>query len=175
MAKRLPPDAFDFYLGLGTSRSYDAVAAHYGVSKRAVTKRAARDHWQERIAEVEAKARQAADEKAAETLEAMSTRHLKALKIVQAKALETLRAMSLDSAMDAVRALEMSIKNERLIRGEPGERTAVSVEDVIKREYERWMVPENEDGDADSDSESGAAEQGEVLPRPGLSASRRTG
>jgi hypothetical protein len=40
-----------------------------------------------------------------------------------------------------VQALVKAIEQERLARGEPTERTAVSVEDVIKREYERWLVP----------------------------------
>jgi hypothetical protein len=29
--------------------------------------------------------------------------------------------------------------------GEPSDRTAVSVEDVIKREYERWLIPDGND------------------------------
>ena len=51
--------------------------------------------------------------------------------------------------MEAVRALDVSIRQERLIRGEPSERTALQVEEVIKRQYERWMV---EAGDAADDS-----------------------
>lgn len=47
---RLPNEAFEFYCGLGDDRSYDAVAKHYGVSKRAVARRAASDRWQQRIA-----------------------------------------------------------------------------------------------------------------------------
>ncbi len=48
-----------------------------------------------------------------------------------------------------VRALEMSIKQERTIRGEPSDRTAVSIEEVIKREYSQWMGQE-EDSDEDT-------------------------
>jgi hypothetical protein len=42
MRGKLPFDTFDFYFGLGPSRSYQAVADHYGVTKRAVCKLAAR-------------------------------------------------------------------------------------------------------------------------------------
>ena len=48
--------------------------------------------------------------------------------------------MPLDTAMEAVRALDISIKQERVIRGEPADRTAVSVEDAIRTEYQRWLV-----------------------------------
>ena len=36
MKKKIPPDAYAFYLGLGPGRSYNAVAERYSVSKRAV-------------------------------------------------------------------------------------------------------------------------------------------
>jgi hypothetical protein len=39
-----------------------------------------------------------------------------------------------------VRSLAIAIKQERIILGEPAERTAVSIEDVVRREYERWMT-----------------------------------
>ena len=147
MSGRIPPDAFEFYVSLGPDRSYERVAAQFGVSKRAVTKAAARQRWQQRVAELERKARESAEQKALESLEGMNLRHLKALKIVQGKALEALRSMPLSTAMEAVRALDMAIRQERLIRGEPSDRTAISIEEVIRREYERWMLPE-EAGDA---------------------------
>ncbi len=46
-----------------------------------------------------------------------------------------------------MRALDLAIRQERLIRGEPSDRTAISVEDVVRREYERWMVPGGGDDD----------------------------
>ena len=147
MSGRIPPDALEYYLALGPDRSYQKVADHFGVSKRAVTKLAARERWQEKVVELERKARESAEKKALESREGMNLRHLKSLKIVQGKALEALRSMPLTTAMEAVRALDMAIRQERLIRGEPSDRTAISVEEVIRREYERWMLPE-EDGDA---------------------------
>ncbi len=144
MSGKIPPDALEYYLALGSDRSYQKVADHYGVSKRAVTKHAARDRWQDKLIEFERKAREGAEKRALESLEGMNLRHLKSLKIIQGKALEALRSMPLATAMEAVRALEMAIRQERLIRGEPSERTAVSVEEVIRREYERWMTPEEE-------------------------------
>jgi hypothetical protein len=142
--RKLPPDAFDYYASLGHRRSYEAVAKRYSVTKRAVTRRATAESWQQRLAQLEAHARQRSEEKLAETLEAVNSRHLQTLRVIQAKALQALKELPLDSASDAVRALATAIKQERIILGEPTERTAVAIEEVIKREYERWMVADEE-------------------------------
>ncbi|MHC4946472.1 MAG: hypothetical protein ACYTG7_25965 [Planctomycetota bacterium] len=80
-----------------------------------------------------------------ETLEQMSERHIKVCKLIQGKALEALKSMPLSTAMEAVRALDLAIKQERLIRGEPTDRSAVNIEDVIRREYDRWLVGVDDD------------------------------
>ncbi len=145
MATKLPQNSFPFYVSLGADRSYQAVADHFGVTKRAVTNRAKRENWQPRVAEIEAKARQGAERRMVETLEEMSSRHIKSLRIIQARALEALRNMPLESAMEAVRALDIGIRQERLVRGEPSERTAINIEETVRREYSRWMkIEDNE-------------------------------
>ena len=149
MSKRIPPDAFDFYFALGPERSYERVAEKYGVSKRSVTSRAKRENWQRRMVELESKARDASDKKKVESIEDRNERHLTALRFIQARAIEALKKMPIEAAMDAVRAYNMSLRDERVILGDPTDRTAVSIEDTIKREYERWMIssaPEHEDG-----------------------------
>lgn len=176
MAK-IPPDAFQYYVSLGHARSYAAVAEKYHVTKRAVTKLAARENWQARIHEIESKARRASEAKAVESLEQMNDRHLKSLRVVQGKALETLRSMPLQTAMEAVRALDLAIRQERVVRGEAGDRTATTIEEKIREEYENWLVPEEHDdphGDTDlDDDETGTTEQSAVLPRPRVPAASR--
>lgn len=127
MAKKLPPEAFSYYVALGPGRSYQAVATQYGVSKQAITKAAQRESWQDRLQEAERKAREGVDERVVETLEAMNERHLKTLRLIQRKALEALASMPLTTAMEAVRALDISIGKERLVRGEPSERAGVAL------------------------------------------------
>jgi hypothetical protein len=86
----------------------------------------------------------------------MNERHLKLLRFVQKKAFEGLRSYPLATAMEAVRSLEMAIRNERVILGEPADRSAVSLEEVIRREHERWLIvggkgshdARDQDGDA---------------------------
>ena len=78
------------------------------------------------------KARERANDKTSESMDAMNERHLKSARIVQGKALEALRGTPLETAMAAVKALDTGIRQERLIRGEPSDRTAVSVEETIR-------------------------------------------
>ena len=161
MAKKLPTDAFDFYFSLGPQRSYQGVATKYGASKRAVTALAKRERWQERLEKVENEAKANADKKKVEALEAAKERHLQALRLVLGKGIEALTRMHITTPMDAVRAIGIAVRELRVELGEPSERTAVSIEDVIKREYERWMVtaePEKASTAAVSNSNQEAAD-----------------
>jgi len=54
-----------------------------------------------------------------------------------------------------VRALDIAIKQERLVVGEPTDRTAVSVEEAIRREYARWMTVDGDGADRDADERAG--------------------
>ena len=134
MSAKIPLDAFQYYLSLGPARSYEAVAERYDVTKRAIVNCAAREHWQERAAEIERKARREGDERAAETIAGMNERHLKILRLVQGRAIEALRTMSLSNPLHVLRALDMSIRREQAIRA--GEDTA-RVEDEAFEKAER--------------------------------------
>jgi len=37
MSKKIPPEAFEYYVSLGPARSYEALAGKYTVSKRPAT------------------------------------------------------------------------------------------------------------------------------------------
>jgi hypothetical protein len=139
MKRKIPPEAFPYYLGLGVGRSYEAVAQHFGVSKRAVVSIAEREDWQQRVTASERKVRERVDQKAVETLEAMNTRHMKTLQAVLGRALEALRSMPLNTSMDAVRAIEMVVRQERAIRGD-GDRSFEDLEARIREELDFVMV-----------------------------------
>jgi hypothetical protein len=145
MKAKLPLESFDFYVALGPARSYEAVAKGYGATKRTVTRHAGKERWPERLAEVERKAREESDKNAVTVLREMDERHLKIAKALQGKALEALRSMRLDRGSDVIRALDLGVKQERLIHGEPSERSAVSVEEATKREMERWLTVERDE------------------------------
>ena len=48
MSRRIPHNAFEFYVALGLERSYARIAEHFGMTKRAVTKHAASERWSAR-------------------------------------------------------------------------------------------------------------------------------
>ena len=154
MSRRIPPDAFDIYYAMGATRGYKGLAQRFGVSKRSIVKVATKEKWQERITELERKARERSDNKLLESIEAMHTRHIKTLQAVHAKALEALRSMPLDSAMQAVRAIEIVIREERVARGQPSDRTAHDVAELIKSEYEKVMVEDDDEPEPEGDDES---------------------
>lgn len=145
MTTRIPAESFDFYVRIGPTRSYAQVAAHYGVHKRSIVKFATRHGWARRLLEIETKARERSETSLVDAVEEMNQRHIKTAKMLQAKALEALRSLPIDSAMGAVRALDLGLKQERLIAGEPTDRSAVAVEDIIKREAARWLGPAGAD------------------------------
>ncbi len=80
--RKIPPDAVTYYLSLGPGRSYQKVAEHYGVTKRAITKIAAKDRWEEKVAEIEVSAVQSAEEKAGCEVVVTYPRNMKALRMV---------------------------------------------------------------------------------------------
>ena len=152
MTGRIGEDAFEFYVGLGPNRSYEAVAEHYDVNKRSVTRCAKREEWTQRLTDVQRTAREKSDQRLADTIEDMRSRHLTTLKAMHARALTALRQFPLNTGMEAMKAAEMVIKLERLVAGEASDRTAISVEEVTKRELDRWVSlrqPENGEGEDD--------------------------
>jgi hypothetical protein len=151
MIRKLPLDAFSYYASLAPEkRSYQAVADHFSVSKRTVGKRALKEKWQDRLKEIEREARARTDEKLIESVEVMNGRHMKMFKAIQGRALEALKNYPLTSAMDAVRALDLSVKGERLIRGEPTDRSALDVGEIVRRECEAWLVDDDEETDGEA-------------------------
>ena len=151
MARRIPDDAFDYYVGLGAERSYRAVAEHFGVTKRAVTKHAVGEGWSERLARIEAEARERSDKRLVETIDEIRSRHLKTLKAMNARAIAGLQQYHLNSGMEAMKAAELVIKLERLIVGEPSERTAVSLEDITRREIQSFLEVDDTEAGGDGD------------------------
>jgi hypothetical protein len=57
---------------------------------------------------------------------------------------EALQAKAIDTPADATRAIQVAVREWRLALGEPRDRTALTVEETIRREYERWMVAADE-------------------------------
>ncbi len=147
MTRKLPPDAFEFYVSLGLDRSYQVVAEHYGVSKRTVQNCADREEWTKRMVKIEHESRERADKRIGETLDDIRERHMKTLRAMNGRAIEGLKSFPITSAMDAMRTAEMVIKLERLVMGEASERKEVTIEEVTKRELRELLIVGNDDAD----------------------------
>lgn len=150
-ARKLPGEAFSFYVSLGPERSYQAVAREYGVTKRTVVRRAQQEDWQRRIKKIESEARARVDKKAVESLEEVAERHMKILRAIQSKAIQALQSLEIASAMDAVRALDLTVKAERLVRGDPQDRDQARVEEVTREEVQSLLATVEDDDDEGED------------------------
>jgi len=147
VANKLPLEAFEYYAGLGPSRSYQAVADHFKVAKGTVFQRAKKEDWPERIRALEKDARQKSEKRAQDALEAVRERQLKQARFVQAQALSAMKEATPKDAVKIAAALAIGWKHELLLLGEPTERSA-NVEEIVRREYENWMVSEGDEAAA---------------------------
>lgn len=140
MTNKLPPDAFSYFAALGPARSYKLVADHFSVSVRTVQRAAEREAWDKRIEAIEAEARRTVDAKIAVDLAEMYLRHRKLLTAMAARAATALRDYPLETGMDGIKAAGLVIKLERLLAGEPTDRSAVDIEAITKREIRELLV-----------------------------------
>ena len=152
---KLPRESFEEYIAMGVSRSYQAIAEHYGVSKVAVTNRARSEKWQERLVALEEQARERFTREAQDEMNVVRARQLKAARALQAKALEMLRDLKPERAIKAATALKIGWMHELLLLGEPTERQD-SVEEVTRREVHQLLVLKDQEvwGVADAAAES---------------------
>ena len=156
---RLPDDAYAVYAAMGPNRSYQAVADRYGVSKGAVGKRAKKENWPAKVAELEKQAAQESEAKAVEEMKAVKARQLQAARYLQARAVEVLKSQPAERGLRAANALQIGWKHELLLLGEPTERQA-NIEEITKRELARWLcVEETADGSAESGQPPDAEER----------------
>jgi hypothetical protein len=150
VGKKLPDDAFAFYVSLGNDRSYQAVADHYGLSKRAIVGAASKGDWLARLAKIDREAQERSDKELAEGQAEIRTRHLKLLRAMASRAAKAIQEFPLTSGMEGVKTAELVIKLERLIAGEPSDRTTMTIEQVTRSELDRFLVRDDEpEGDED--------------------------
>jgi hypothetical protein len=149
--RKLTEDAFGYFVSLGAARRYQDVVDHFKVSKRTVVAAAKRENWAERLAKIDRDAQVNADLKIQETVEAMKIRHSKMLRAMATRAAKGLQEFPLTTGMEAIKAAEMVIKLERLLAGEPGDRTEIDIKEVTKREIQTLLTtrPVGADGPDD--------------------------
>ena len=157
---KLPAEAFDAYCAMGEARSYAAVARKYGVSKRSITKRAAKEGWQQRLETIQRAARERADEQVIESLKAVHARHLRTLRAIQGKSLQALSSLPMTTAGEAARTMLAAMAQERDIYEIPGAEGSVTIQVITG-------VPERRDPDAELPALP-APRNGHDVRRPGV-------
>lgn len=166
MGRKLPDEeAFTYYVGLGDHRSLGAVASKYCVTDRAVRKAAQRGNWSARLDKIEEEARAQNDRKRAETLAETRDRHLKMARAIGMRGAQALHAGPIETPMQGAKAIDMSIRLERLLLGEPTEIGGKSIEEVTRREVERFLIadPVDDAEDEGEDPDEPGAAKGEVV------------
>jgi hypothetical protein len=144
---KIPPEAFDFYVSLGHTRTYQQVADKYDVSRRAIQKVADRDNWGERLDAIEREAQERAERALVDSVAEARARHLKMLKGISGRAVKAIAEHPLETGMEGVRAAEIAIKLERIIIGEPTERTEHMIAETTRQEIDRFLSPAGDTGD----------------------------
>lgn len=149
---RLSENAFDYYLGLGNARSYQAVANHFGVCKQTVTNHAKKQRWQQRIAEATQAARNEAEAAFKRDEVDRKRHHLKVSRELIAKAADVLRVLPM-TAMESVQTIDMAMRCERLLLGEPTDRTENTLEEILREDVRQWMQRATDDASDGRDVE----------------------
>ena len=147
-ARRLPADCFERYVALGEVRSYALLAKQLGCSKRAISKRAVKEGWAERLGRIEQAARERSDGRMVDTMTEMRERHMATLRVMSMRVVNALKEHSLDSGMEAIKAAEIVIKLERLVAGDASERNVIDVAAVTREEMKQLLttLPMNGEG-----------------------------
>ena len=150
MKKKIPPEAFAFYLALGVGRSYGAVAERFSVTKRAVAFCAEREGWQKKLAKEEESARERAEKQAAESIQTLREQDLKVIRFSKGRCVEALKTLPIESATDAIKSFTLLVKVERELRGEP-ETNASRLEEITREEIRTLLTtkPVGADGSDD--------------------------
>lgn len=144
MPRKIPPEAFEDYMALGLGRSYTILAKKYGVTKRAITYRAAEEHWQERVDRIEEEVRREAERKLIDELSEMRATHIKTLRVMTVRAIEALKEHKLTSAMEGAKVAEIAIRLERMMLSETTDERGGSVERITREEIDRLLAIEAE-------------------------------
>jgi hypothetical protein len=167
MRKRIPAEeAFQYYLSLGPSRSYEQVAQQFGASLRGVTKCAGKHKWSARMAKIDRDAQERTEKEFAESKAETRERHLKVLKAIEMQGLAALQKFPIDSGFAGVKAVEAAIKLQRVIMGEPSTQVGVTVMENTKREIEQFIARADEPEDDDDGEDEFDDDGPEPSPTP---------
>ena len=142
--RKIPDDAFALYVAMGHERSHQALADKLGVTKRAITERASEERWAERLEAIEAEVQARIEEKLKDELEESQLRYRKLLRGIESRAAQAIAEKPLRTCLEGVRALELAMKMQMLLAGQPSHRTELVVAATTKAEIDRLLERKDE-------------------------------
>lgn len=118
-------EAFEYYYGLGQSRSLVAVASHFGVSERTVARWSKNFAWQERIEQRDIENAKHLEKK---TNELVVNEKANYRKIIKAAIGDFVKRMAAgDVTVNSVSDLERLVKLDLLLMGEATENNTIEI------------------------------------------------
>ncbi len=109
-------------LWLAGSKTDSQIAAELGIARVdtiGAWRRA--EHWEKEREHVQRVTEQRVQEAVAETIADMNSRHLKEFQLLQTKGIQALRRLDPQRAGEAQAMIDVGVRGERLVRGEPTE------------------------------------------------------
>lgn len=146
---KIPDNAFETYVAMGTERSYQALADKFGVDKRSISRLAAKERWVERLAKIQEEARAATDKKLVADLQAVREQQLREVRYLRAEAIKGMKNLSPEKAVKFASALSIAWKHELFLLGEPTDRQATTIEEITKREIQTLLLRDGEEDEWD--------------------------
>lgn len=133
-----PSGSFEFWISeTGGNRKINALAKEYGVCHNTASGWIKDGRWNIRAEKIDAIVNKKTDSELVETLAQMNMRHVEDCRALWEKAAQFLADKPIKSTQDALKALELSSKIERLARGESTEN--VSFGEIVRKEHDRWL------------------------------------
>ena len=128
--------AFRLWAAMGATRSWAAVADHFGCASSTILRMAKRGGWEKRLAMIEAPAREEADEELRVAVREMNQRHVEVARNLVTKGAEALCYLEPTSVAEALRLVECGSKLERAAMGEPESRKTLTIETILRERFE---------------------------------------
>ena len=146
---KIPENAFETYVAMGTERSYQALADKFGVDKRSISRLAAKERWVERLGKIQEEARAATDRKLVADLQAVREQQLREVRYFRSETIKAIKGLTPEKAVRFASALNIAWKHELFLLGEPTDRQATTVEEITKREIQTLLLRDGEEDDWD--------------------------
>lgn len=140
--RKLPAGAepFEFFVSLGSERSFKKVADRWDVDAAQVTRRAQRERWLERLQQqVEPQVQAKAMEAIVTTLAEFRVKQVQVGAELVRRGLEALERLQIVETKDALAAVKLGAELQSRAFDAPAKKVEISVEHTLRERFERFI------------------------------------